>query len=311
MSVRYQVRHVTRYRYGTPVSAGYNVAFLTPRSTLTQVVERTDLTIDPGPHERYSHLDVFGNEATYWSMTRPHDDVTITATSVVRLDATGMLPRADDIGWEATVRALDVGRSAELLAARPFRVSSPLVPSIAGLREFAAQSFAPGRTLEDALVDLNHRIFAGFEFDADFSEVSTPLSEVLAHRRGVCQDFAHLMVGAVRSVGLAARYVSGYIETEPPPGVEKLVGTDASHAWCSVFVPGAGWLELDPTNDAVRPDRHVVVAWGRDYSDVAPVRGVVFGPPSAQRLDVGVDVQRLDDAGGAPTDHTSASSRTS
>ena len=123
--------------------------------------------------------------------------------------------------------------------------------------------------------------------------MSTPLDDVLLHRRGVCQDFAHLMTGALRSVGLAARYVSGYIETEPPPGEAKLVGTDASHAWCSVYVPGHGWIDADPTNDQIPPHRHVTVAWGRDYGDVAPLRGVVLGPSATQQMDVEVDVTRL------------------
>ena len=158
---------------------------------------------------------------------------------------------------------------------------------------YAAPSFPPGRPVVEAVTDLTTRIFTDFTFDPAFSDVSTPLAEVLDHRRGVCQDFAHLAIGCLRSVGLPARYVSGYIETEAPPGQPKLVGADASHAWCATYVPGWGWLDLDPTNDQVAPARHVTVAWGRDYRDVAPLRGVVVGPAAPQELAVAVDVSRL------------------
>ena len=164
-------------------------------------------------------------------------------------------------------------------------------PDIWGaLHDYAATSFSPGRDVVEAVADLCHRIFDDFQFDASFSDVTTPVEEVLAHRRGVCQDFAHLALACLRSHRLAARYVSGYIETRPPPGAPKLVGSDASHAWVSVYVPDHGWIDVDPTNDQMPARRHVTTAWGRDYADVAPVQGVVLGPAVHQVLDVAVDV---------------------
>jgi transglutaminase-like putative cysteine protease len=158
------------------------------------------------------------------------------------------------------------------------------------LRSIAARSFTPGRGIVEAAKALCTDIHATFRFDAGFSDVSTPLHRVLAARRGVCQDFAHLAVGCLRSIGLAARYVSGYIETDAPEGGERLIGADASHAWCSMWTPFAGWVEFDPTNGHLPVNRHVTVAWGRDYADVTPVRGVMIGPSTSQHLDVSVDV---------------------
>jgi transglutaminase-like putative cysteine protease len=155
--------------------------------------------------------------------------------------------------------------------------------------------FTPGRSIIDVVIDLCHTINREFKFDAGFSDITTPISAVLAARRGVCQDFAHVAVAALRSKGLAARYVSGYIETRPPPGQPKLVGVDASHAWASAWFPAFGWLEFDPTNDQIPPRNHITVGWGRDYGDVAPVRGVVISSGGGQALDVAVDVTRLPD----------------
>ena len=161
------------------------------------------------------------------------------------------------------------------------------------LRSIAASAFTPGRGVVDAVRALCDQIYRDYEFDAEFSDVSTPLGEVLDARRGVCQDFAHLAVGALRAVGLAARYVSGYLETVPPPGRPRLVGADASHAWASVWTPQAGWVDFDPTNGHLPVNDHVTVAWGRDYADVIPVRGVMIGPAADQRLEVAVDVERV------------------
>jgi transglutaminase-like putative cysteine protease len=174
-------------------------------------------------------------------------------------------------------------------------IESTFVTPSADLARFASWSFLPGRAFHEAVIDLSHRIFVEFAFDPSFSDVSTPLADVLTYRRGVCQDFAHLAIGTIRSLGLPARYVSGYIENEPPPGQPKLVGADASHAWCSVYIPGWGWLDVDPTNDKAPPMTHVTVGWGRDYADVAPVRGVVFGSPATQELSVAVEVARVGD----------------
>jgi len=239
-------------------------------------------------------LDSFGNEITQVGVHRAHDELLIEATSIVEF-APPPLPALDTPWEEVRDRAMAlVGH--ETLDVSPFLASSPFV-SIeehrAGLYALAHAAFAPGRPLVEAVSALCHEIFSSFEFDPSFSELSTPLGAVLDARRGVCQDFAHLSVGAMRTLGLPARYVSGYIETDPPEGEPRTFGADASHAWCSAWLGGAGWLDFDPTNDHVPSHRHVTVGWGRDYADVTPVRGVVIGPASSQTLEVSVDVSRV------------------
>jgi transglutaminase-like putative cysteine protease len=213
----------------------------------------------------------------------------------VEVDPPSWPAEASTPAWDDVPAALLVDLSPEGLLARACRLDSPLVAATADLAAYAAPSFPPGRPIVDAVRALSAQLHTELVFDSTFTDVSTPIDRVLDARRGVCQDFAHLAIGCLRSLGLAARYVSGYLETRPPPGRERLVGADASHAWCAVYVPGAGWLAFDPTNDQVPPRRHVTVAWGRDYRDVAPVRGVVFGPASGQDLAVAVDVELLDD----------------
>ena len=276
----YEVSHRTTYRYGVRMSTGATVAHLTPRATPLQRVLGSDLSIVPEADERTDWDDSFGNRVTYLSVNRPHDSLELVAASTVAIvpsafDPAGPRPRQ---AWDAVAAALDDDRSPQGLDARSYRVGSRLGPTAAAAREYAAPSFEPGRDLVDAVVDLCHRIYTDFEFDPAFSDTTTPVSEVLAHRRGVCQDFAHLALSSLRSLRLPARYVSGYIETKPPPGKQKLVGSDASHAWASFYVPELGWIDVDPTNDQLPTRRHVTVAWGRDYADVAPVQGVVFGP---------------------------------
>jgi transglutaminase-like putative cysteine protease len=195
--------------------------------------------------------------------------------------------------WEDMAPLLMADRSPDGLLARQCSLASPLVSVDDDIIAYARPSFPPGRPLHEGAVDLAHRIFTDFTFDPGFTDVTTPLADVVVSRRGVCQDFAHLAIGCLRALRLPARYVSGYIETSPPPGERKLTGSDASHAWLGVYVPGYGWFDLDPTNDQAPPQRHVTVAWGRDYGDVAPLRGVVFGPVVDQELSVAVDVTRL------------------
>ena len=300
---RYLVTHRTDYRYGAAISAGQTVAHLMPRETPTQRVLSRELVVNPEPDDLDDHVDVYGNTTTYLAISRPHEALSVTARSEVELRPPSSDRTAADGGddsvecapapaWEAVGEIIGAGSTEEHLLARRFRLDSPFVAAGEELAAYARPSFGEGAPVDDAATDLMHRIKREFTFDPDFSDVSTPLAEVMAHRRGVCQDFAHLMIGCLRSLGLGARYVSGYIETDPPPGRPKLVGADASHAWVSLFVPGRGWLDFDPTNDQVDPQRHITVAWGRDYSDVAPMRGVVFGPRSSQVLSVSVDVRR-------------------
>jgi transglutaminase-like putative cysteine protease len=206
-----------------------------------------------------------------------------------------------DEAWEVVMARLPSRFGALDVEAQQFVLPSPFIPYLFELHALAKESFTTDRPFMEAFRHLTAAIFHTYSFDPSFSDVSTPLGDVLLHRRGVCQDFAHLMTGALRSIGLAARYVSGYIETEPPAGEPKLVGSDASHAWCSVYVPDIGWIDADPTNNHIPPHRHVTVAWGRDYGDVAPLRGVVLGPSATQAMSVEVDVTRLDTAAGSST----------
>lgn len=295
-AVRYGVTHRTTYEYSRPMTDGYTVAFVMPRPTPSQTVNCSDLVIDPQPDERSERLDLFGNRLVQLGIHHQHAALTLTATS----ELTVVPPTAPDGGpaWEDAVLAVAEQRGPAALDVRPFAGGVPLVcapADVEALRALAEPALAPGRPVVDVARALCHVIHDGFEYDRTFTEVSTPLATVLAARRGVCQDFAHLAVSALRLHGLAARYVSGYLETSAPTSTDRDVtdGADASHAWCSLWVPGHGWVDFDPTNDRLPADRHVTVAWGRDYGDVAPVRGVVIGPPATQQLTVAVDVRRL------------------
>ena len=291
---RYEVEHRTVYQYGAPMTDGYTVACLVPRPTDRQQVVESVVQLQPAPSEHDSYLDAFGNLVHEFGVHELHAALTITAHSVV--DIADPTSPEDATAWEDVVAQLDASRGDLAVSAGFFRSASTFVDLAdlgVALRSIAARSFVPGRSIVDAARALCVDIEASFRFDAGFSDVSTPLRRVLAARRGVCQDFAHLAVGCLRSIGLAARYVSGYIETVAPPGQERLVGADASHAWCSVWTPIAGWVDFDPTNGLLPVDRHITVAWGRDYADVTPVRGVMIGPSTTQHLDVSVDVRRV------------------
>jgi transglutaminase-like putative cysteine protease len=291
---RFRVEHQTVYQYGAPMTDGYTVACLVPRPTAVQHVVESVVLVEPSPSEHDSYLDAFGNLVHEFGVHELHSALTITARSVV--DVAAPSRPTDDTPWEDVVAQLD-GAGGELaMSTGFFRAASTLVdlPDLGvALQSVAARSFTDGRSIVAATRALCLDIDESFRFDAGFSDVSTPLRRVLSARRGVCQDFAHLAVGCLRSIGLAARYVSGYIETIAPEGQERLRGADASHAWCSVWTPIAGWVDFDPTNGLLPVDRHITVAWGRDYADVTPVRGVMIGPATTQHLYVSVDVQRV------------------
>ena len=287
--MRYRVTHTTEFIYEARVGLCYNEARLLPRDLPQQKVLTAGLQIEPMPHDYYERFDYFGNQTAYFSIQQPHDQLLVTASSEIDTSATILIEEAAHLSWEmAREQVLNLG-SAEATDALQFVLDSPTVVVNDLILNYALPSFAPGRSLVDAVHDLMQRIFHEFKYDPDFSTIATPLKEVLEHRSGVCQDFAHLAIGCLRSMGLAARYVSGYIETEPPPGEERLVGADASHAWFSVFLPGFGWLDFDPTNNQLPGDRHITVAWGRDFADVTPLKGVAFGS-GEHELKVAVDV---------------------
>jgi transglutaminase-like putative cysteine protease len=287
---RYRVTHRTNYRYGAPVTSGQTIVHLLVRETPNQHVLDADIRVEPAPDHQHTHIDGLGNLVSYVALERPHADLTVTATSDVSVVVPD--PPAASPPWEDVVALLADDRSPDGLLARQCALASVLVPVDDGVAAYARPSFPAGRPVHDGVIDLSHRIFTEFTFDPGFTDVTTPLVDVLASRRGVCQDFAHFAIGGLRSLGVPARYVSGYIETDPPAGQPKLTGSDASHAWLSVYIPGHGWFDVDPTNDQAPPRRHVTVAWGRDYADVTPVHGVVFGPVVDQELDVAVDVVR-------------------
>jgi len=286
--VKYRVVHTTRYQYSSPASLCYNQAHLVARETPRQRIVDAELTIDPTPDDLSERVDTHGNLVTFFTIERPHDTLVVTAATELDVDPYDISPAAQR-PWDATRDAV-----VEAIPVREFLLESPLVPALGELERYAAPSFTPGRPLLDAVTDLTARIHREFVFDPGFTTVTTPLTDVLAHRRGVCQDFAHLAVGCLRSMGLAARYVSGYIETLPPPGEAKLIGADASHAWCAVRLADGSWLDLDPTNDAVGPEGYLTVAWGRDYSEVVPVKGVVMSTGGGMSLSVAVDVTRVE-----------------
>lgn len=292
--VRYRVEHITRYDYSAPMVDGYTLTHLRPRSTPWQDVLAAEVLVEPDADERDDRTDLFGNAIVQFGLHRPHVSLSVIGRSEVEVRIPTVPSRS--MPWEDAVAATGSVRGTEALDVAPFTGRSALVDPVAlgeALHHLTAPHFGADVDLLEAVRGLCRAIFEQFVFDPSFSDVSTPLADVLDARRGVCQDFAHLAVACLRSRGLAARYVSGYIETDPPPGQERLVGADASHAWCSVWIPDWGWLDLDPTNDHVPVHRHVTVAWGRDYADVTPVRGVVIGPAAAQDLDVSVDVRRL------------------
>jgi transglutaminase-like putative cysteine protease len=285
----YRIAHVTQYEYSDEVSVSYGRAHLLPRGVSGQVVVAGDITIDPGADELRSHVDFFGNLSTYYAVRKAHRALRVTATSEVRVDrSVPAITELDRHTWESVREML-----ADDVDARAFILPSPLVSPDPAVRDYSAKTFTPGRPLGSALAELASRIYADFEYVSGSTTVKTTLAEVLQRRQGVCQDFAHLAVGCLRSVGLPARYVSGYLETAPPPGQPKLHGADASHAWLAMYVPDMGWVDLDPTNNQFLDSRYVVAGWGRDYSDVPPLKGVIMTNAKKSTLTVSVDVTRI------------------
>ncbi|WP_434569991.1 transglutaminase family protein [Pseudomonas sp. Z3-8] len=280
MNARYQILHDTHYHYDSPVSLAQQLAHLWPRPCEWQRCTERQLTISPEPTTRRDEQDVFGNPLTRLAFERPHDELLVNARLSVEVLARPPLDFGSSPAWESTRHALTYsGRplTAQLLDACRYRFESPYVHLKRSFVEFSESCFPVGRPLMLGVQALMEKIFEEFTFDAEATQVATPLVEVLERRRGVCQDFAHLMLACVRSRGLAARYVSGYLLTQPPPGQARLIGADASHAWISVFCPVLGWVDFDPTNNVQPSLEHITLAWGRDFSDVSPLRGVILG----------------------------------
>jgi transglutaminase-like putative cysteine protease len=289
----YRVTHTTRYRYGHPVSLCHAEGRVTPRALPRQRVLRSDLRIEPPPATFTEREDFFGNRVVSFTVEEPHDTLEVTCRSEIETSGGAAVDPAASPPWEEALACPAGEAAAEWREARQFALASPSVPVLDLLRDWASASFAPGRPLLEGVRDLVRRIHREYAYDPQFTTVTTPLEDVVRHRRGVCQDFAHLAIGCLRSLGLSARYVSGYLETLPPPGKPRLVGTDASHAWFSAYTPGLGWTDFDPTNDQIPSGRHVTVAWGRDYGDVTPLKGVILGG-GEHDVEVSVDVARVE-----------------
>ena len=291
--MNYDVLHETLYSYENPVVLSQQLLHLTPRVLDCQRLAGHRIDIQPAPAESSAREDYFGNPVTQVMLAAPHASLAVRAQTRLEVQARAAPgPRAGGAEpWQELRDRLRTGAGGRLLEPLQFLFESPHVEFFRELAAYAEPSFGPGRDVLEAALDLTRRIHADFKFDPKATSVSTPLREVLAKRRGVCQDFAHFMAGCLRLLGLPARYVSGYILTSPPPGKPHLIGADASHAWVSVWT-GTGWVDLDPTNNMLVGEQHITLAWGRDFSDVTPMRGVILGG-GEQKLEVRVTVTPL------------------
>ncbi len=288
----YKLIHRTTYKYRYPVSFGNHVACLKPRSFLQNCLLQNDLKIEPTPTTLTERTDYFGNCLFFFTVEEPHTKLVVEATSqvVISADPNGTLPPSPP--WEDSTTPLARDHTSEGLEAYQFQFESPRIRIRPEFAAYALQSFTPGRPMREALFDLTTRIYKDFRFDAKATNVRTPTEEVFKRRGGVCQDFAHVQIACLRSINIAARYVSGYLRTYPPPGKPRLVGADASHAWVSAYCRGVGWLDMDPTNNVAPTDGHVTLAWGRDYGDVSPLRGLILGG-GGHTLKVEVDLEPI------------------
>jgi transglutaminase-like putative cysteine protease len=282
----FHVTHTTRYTYETPVSHGLNEVRLTPRGFPGQTVRKTALQVQPEPAFMRQRKDYYGNDVISFEVLERHDRLVATAESEVEVcpDGTESVP---PVSWEDARDLIASETGPASCGVSEFIYDSPYVPMAPQLAEYARTTFVPSRPLAEAVQDLTHRIHGDFKYRPKSTSIDIPLTDVLRNRQGVCQDFAHVMIGALRSMRLAARYVSGYVRPGP-----KVQGVQASHAWVGVFVPGAGWRGFDPTNDVMVSDNHITLAWGRDYGDVAPIKGITMGG-GGQTVDVEVYVRPL------------------
>jgi len=291
----YAITHPTTYRYQSAVSVSQHLAHLRPRETARQQVLEVALEVEPTSATVVSREDYYGNLTDYLSVEGSHREFRVTARSRVRVTAPALPEPRSTLAWEKAREACTTDVLSTDSEVGEFLFDSPFITTAEPFADYARRSFAAGRPILEAVADFIGRIFRDFQFDRRATTIATPVEEVFRRRRGVCQDFAHLAITCLRSLGLPARYVSGYIETVPPPGKARLVGADASHAWFAFWCPGFGWIDADPTNNLLCADRHVTVAWGRDFSDVSPLRGVVVGG-GEHRLQVAVDVEPIKEA---------------
>jgi len=285
----YLVRHRTTYRYVQDVSHSWHLAHLKPRSTPHQTVHDSNISLSLAPATRVGREDYFNNPCEWFSIDQVHTRLDVVAESSVSVEPVPERPSRDSLPWEEVRTLLENAEEEDARNAVQFMFDSPLISFGDDVVAYGAMSFPPGRPILAGAMELMNRIHKDFRYDTTVTDVTTPVDRVFEIRAGVCQDLAHAAIAALRAIGLPARYVSGYLMTRPPPGRQRLLGADASHAWFSVWAPPFGWVDLDPTNDLVVSEGHVTAAWGRDYSDVAPVSGIILGGHD-HVVDVGVDV---------------------
>lgn len=290
--MKYHITHTTQYKYNQPVNLCHSEARLQLRDCARQHCLSSQIQINPMPVNYQERLDYFSNKVACFSLQQPHKQLTVTAVSDV--EVLPVVPVNDvSMSWEEALMQLQFKPT--MISDPPLKqlyaLDSILAAESDDIKAYAAESFAPGRTVAAVAEDLTRRIYHDFSYDPSFTTIATPLAIVLEHKRGVCQDFAHLAIACFRSFGLLARYVSGYLETIPPEGAIKLAGSDASHAWFSVYQPDGGWLDFDPTNNCRVGEQHITLAWGRDYNDVTPLKGLAIGSRQ-QQIAVAVDVVR-------------------
>ena len=292
--MKFKITHKTTYEYLETVPVCHNQVHLTPRNSPWQECTYHRVNVKPSPAGISRQTDYFGNAMTFFSILQAHRRLSVTAISKVSVAERPPREAGESPDWQSVSESLRSDPSHKGLEAYQFSFESPLIPYLAELRDYARPSFPAGRPIAAGLADLTARIHRDFTYDPKATTVSTPTAEVFEKKRGVCQDLAHVQIGCLRSLGLAARYVSGYLRTVPPPGKPRLVGADASHAWVSLFAGPWGWIDADPTNDVLPGSDHITLAWGRDYADVAPIRGMFVGG-GHQSLSVSVDVLPLDE----------------
>ncbi|SAL37110.1 transglutaminase family protein [Caballeronia telluris] len=294
------VSHRTTYRYSTYVETAQHLATIRPQNTAWQRVIAHEESIEPAPSYINSRVDAFGNDVLYFSLESPHRSLQMISETTVELTPRwASLDPAATPTWDTVAASTRYFAGAPFVPETEFCFASPNIGLRQDLQEYGLVSFTPGRPLAEGAIDLMHRIYADFEYRPLSTSYDTPAHQAFELKSGVCQDFAQVMIGCMRAIGLPARYVSGYLRNDPPPGQVKLIGADASHAWVSVFCPGSGWIDLDPTNDVLADLDHITLAIGRDYSDVSLLRGLILGGGS-HRVDVGVTVLGIDGDGSNP-----------
>jgi transglutaminase-like putative cysteine protease len=292
--MNYRVRHLTRYTYGERVLVSLNQICLQPRETPFQQRLDFKVTVEPRPSTWNTYTDYFGNQQSVFTLNQPHQVMTVSAESQLAVQDAPVIVPAASLPWDRLRDQLPRPQDAASLEAYQYVFASPFVPVGPDYADYARPSFPAGRPVQEGLLDFTRRMHREFVYDSRATHLGTPVAEVLRNRRGVCQDFAQVQAACLRSLGLAARYVSGYLRTHPPPGRARLVGADASHAWISVWTGPDGWFDLDPTNGVAAGTDHLPIAWGRDYFDVTPVRGVILGGGN-QGITVSVDVEPMEE----------------